>query len=397
MIKSSNRFYLLPLLLLLSTNLFAQDDLNIFGFYQVRLQKTEGSYNVNGNVPTPAGPMNMVFDSGEEDFTSPAVQQLNVFLRKELTNSLTSFVNIEIGNNFSTQNDWGYFNLEEAWLNYQYSNALNIKAGILIPKFNYLNEVKNRMPLLPYVIRPLVYESSLASTIEPESYLPERAFVQVHGILPASNFIFDYAVYVGPGEKDYVATKTGDAAVQAGIDTTNNLLIGGRFGANFYNVRLGASFTTDKKKQLEYYGTPIDNDASRTRIGFDVGYNYEGIFLEGEYINVNLDTDKTNEDLNRTFYYAMLGYNFSEEFYGYGLYSKIINKQSQVQTDGISSYGFGVGYKPVYSVVVKLEYGNYFISDGATLQIPIDPSLPPITANAELDYKTVNLAISVIF
>lgn len=388
--------YLLLILFFIGVSIsHGQSDLNIFGFYQVRVQKIDGNYQVKGNVPTPAGPQEMVFDEAKNDFTNPAVQQLNLFFRKQITNSLSSFVNLELVNNFSTQNDWGYMNLQEAWVQYRHNDALKIKAGMMIPRFNYLNEIKNRMPLLPYITRPLIYESSLSEIIDPTVYLPERAFIQIAGVLPVDQFVFDYAIYSGPAERDYILSgnEANNGAITSGVDSTNFFLLGGRVGFSYSNLRLGFSATIDKSNQQEQ----LNEDVSRTRIGADFGYAHSNFFVEGEYINVMLDPKNTEDDIDKHFYYGLLGYNFSEEIYGFATYSSIEDKQVEFLSTGMDSWAAGIGYKPTPMVVLKLEYANYYVSDNASVNIPIDPNLPPVEADMELDFKSVNLALSVIF
>jgi hypothetical protein len=90
-----------------------------------------------------------------------SVQQLNLFMKKDLAPHWTAFVNFEFLNNYSSSRRWGAMNLEEAWVKYQSGPTFNLKLGLQIPTFNNLNEIKNRTPLLPYVIRPLVYEGAL--------------------------------------------------------------------------------------------------------------------------------------------------------------------------------------------------------------------------------------------
>ena len=78
-----------------------------------------------------------------------------MFLGKDLGENLTALVNAEIFNTLSTSRATGALNLEEAWVRYRAGRAFNVKLGLQIPVFNHLNTIKNRMPVLPYVVRPL--------------------------------------------------------------------------------------------------------------------------------------------------------------------------------------------------------------------------------------------------
>ena len=166
------------------SNLFAQSELQVFGFFQGSMNKLEGAFSAVADMPAMLGGGKMTLKADDNNYLSVQNQQLNVFFRKEINSSFTAWVNLEVNGSFNSSKNWGSLSLEEAWINYQSNDYLNIKAGLLIPKFAYLNEIKNRMPLLPYITRPLVYEASLSRTIDISNYVPERAFVQVYGYIP---------------------------------------------------------------------------------------------------------------------------------------------------------------------------------------------------------------------
>lgn len=116
------------------------------------------------------------------------------------------FVNLEFQASYSSRIGSGEFNLQEGWLNYEFSDALNLKLGLLLPVFNNLNEIQNRLPLFPYIIRPAVYEVLVASQFELEDYVPERAFVQMAGTLPLRDLRFEYAFHLGNSETSFLDT-----------------------------------------------------------------------------------------------------------------------------------------------------------------------------------------------
>ncbi len=79
----------------------------------------------------------------------------------------------------------------------------------MVPTFNNLNEIKNRTPLLPYIFRPFVYEASVFDLFPVNELVPEQAFLQVYGFIPAGEVKFDYAVYVGNGS-EYIDASAGN-------------------------------------------------------------------------------------------------------------------------------------------------------------------------------------------
>jgi len=126
------------------SNTFAQEKetpIKIFGYFQNSFQH----WTTFGERPRQ---------------NSFSLQQLNLFFQKDIGSDWTAFVNFEFLNNFSSGRQWGSTKLEEAWVKYRANMRFNLKLGLLIPIFNNLNEIKNRTPLLPYIIRPLAYETS---------------------------------------------------------------------------------------------------------------------------------------------------------------------------------------------------------------------------------------------
>jgi hypothetical protein len=122
----------------------------------------------------------------------------------------------------------------------------NLKLGLQIPTFNNLNEFKNRTPLLPFIIRPLVYETSFGEFLALKDFVPARAFVQAYGFLPAGETKFDYAVYLGNSPNINTEPTRG----QTGVDTTTAFLVGGRLGIRYGELKLGLSATYDKTNGL---------------------------------------------------------------------------------------------------------------------------------------------------
>ena len=69
--------------------------------------------------------------------TSFLLQQLNLFLQKDVASNWRTFVNFEAINSFSTGRKTGSFSVEEAWARYRQSEKFNLKLGLSIPIFNH--------------------------------------------------------------------------------------------------------------------------------------------------------------------------------------------------------------------------------------------------------------------
>ena len=221
------------------------------------------------------------------------LQQLNIFLQKDISSRWSSFVNIEMLNSFSARRKIGDVTLEEAWARYRRNEKFNIKAGLLIPTFNNLNEIKNRSPLLPYIIRPLIYETAFSSLLPISEFIPERAFVQAYGFIPRGNLKFDYALYVG-NSPNITTEANEDINVQTGIDSTDTFLLGGRIGVRSNEIKAGISVTHDRVNELsiaelvneddmpEYVSVELPvNEMSRFRLGGgDFSFNFQNFHLK---------------------------------------------------------------------------------------------------------------------
>ena len=389
--KQSLSALLFTIILLAANNIsYAQSDLQIFGFFQGTANRMNGGYSVIATVPKSIfGTDKLTLDEKKDEYTSLSVQQLNLFIRKELNANFTAWVNFEITGQFNSTNKWGSFSLEEAWVNYQASDAFNLKLGISIPRFAYLNEIKNKMPLLPYITRPLVYESSNPA-IDGTDYVPEKAFAQAFGYIPLSGVSLDYSVFIGPSEKPYI-DGSGKATGGNSVDTTNFKLFGGRVGIKIGDFRLGVSATFDKDNQQ----SKLKQDVPRSRMAFDLGYSYKNFFLDGEYISIKLSPSDVSASQDKLFYYGTLGYNISESLFAYGCYSYLKDDNNSVLSAGMKGLTFGAGYKPTDALVVKIGYSNY--NAASSFPLILNPALPAFTTDVQLDYTVYQFAISVLF
>jgi hypothetical protein len=391
--KSFYKFLTITILIVIQSHeIFAQSDLEVFGFFQATLGKVKGNYGAVANVPKEIfGFDKLKLVEKEEDNLNPSIQQLNLLFRKEMSPNITAWVNLEILGNYNSSLKWGGISLQEAWANYQVSDAFNVKLGLLIPKFAYLNEIKNRFPLIPYITRPLIYESAIP-TINIYDYIPERAFAQISGYFPVGDLTLDYAAFFGQSERTYIVGPDGGSVGGTSVDTTNFKLWGGRIGASYGDLRFGISGSYDKKNLQ----ATLQEDVPRTRLAFDLGYSAFNFFFEGEYIAVMLDSKNTTEDQDKLFYYGTLGYNFTDDLYGYGTYSYMKDKGDDVLGTGMTGYILGLGYKLMDSVVLKASYTTYSIEEGSFPYV-INPQLPPLDVNVQLDYKAYQLGVSILF
>ena len=303
--RMHSKVALLLLFTLISSSFAQREDmpLKVFGYFQNSLQHwTVFKYQPAQN--------------------SFGLQQLNLFFQKDFYRNWTAFVNFEALNTYSSSRHWGALNLEEAWVKYNPNMKFNLKLGLQIPIFNNLNEVKNRTPLLPYIIRPLVYETSFNEFIPLEEFVPARAFVQAYGFLPVGEAKFDYAVYLGNSPNINNDPRNG----QTGIDTTTAFLVGGRLGWRYRELKFGLSATHEKSNGFvnvaPLLGRPPEDlqEMPLRRWGGDLSYNLANFSVESEVIKVEVDAGIPEVDVALDFFYTTLGYRFTPALYGYASY-----------------------------------------------------------------------------
>jgi hypothetical protein len=320
---------------------------------------------------------------GDPEQNSFSLQQLNLFFQKEVGPDWTAFVNFEFLNNFSSIRQWGSANLEEAWVKYSPNMRFNIKLGLLIPIFNNLNEIKNRTPLLPYIIRPLVYETSFNEFIPLDEFVPARAFVQLYGFSPMGGAKFDYALFLGNSDNINDNRQRG----QTGVDTTDTFLVGGRIGFRFRELKLGVSGTYEKTNNfLGLTGllgrVPNElRELPKTRLGGDLSYNFANVVFESEFITTNLDEGISELELDLDFYYATLGYQFSEQVFMYASYGvthgrfKLLDADPEIEDEDIIVPTIGLTYNLGDRIRLKGQYArvssedvSQFVSQGIVLK-----------------------------
>ena len=330
-----------------------------------------------------------------------SLQQLNLLFQKDLGPNWTAFVNFEFLNNFSSSRQWGSFNLEEAWVKYRAGMRFNLKLGLLVPRFNNLHEIKNRTPLLPYIIRPLAYETSFSEFIPIEVLTPVRAFAQAYGFFPTGEAKFDYAVYVGNSPNISNDPSRG----QTGVDTTATFLLGGRLGWRYGDLKLGLSATYDKDNSAEVLADSLNirrtelSAIPKIRFGGDLSYNFANFSFESEFIKVSLEQDNPKLERNLDFYYATLGYNFTEALFIYGSYWLLdshaavpaLPNERKKEDEDVKVTTFGASYNMMDRVRLKAQFAR------VKLDHEEQRLLDGVVTRIEDNFSVFALAVSVLF
>lgn len=362
--------------------------LDVFGYFQVYY----------ANMFESQGAPDAMESTYENTF---ALQQANLFFNKNFNPKVNAFVNFEVTNAFSTEQNWGSFSLDEAWIGYKTNSSFELKAGLLTPTFNNLNEVKNRTPLLPYVIRPLAYEESFGDMLNLDAYAPDRAYVQVGGTLPVGGVKLEYAAYAGnsdiirdhggheeeaghveeadheeeaehaeeAGHEEEAHEDIGHFGLHPGAGTDSSPLktFGGRVGVRYKSLKAGISATRGFQ-DVEFARAPDhagehENEVPHHRIGGDLSFRVADFTLEAEAIKVLYSSDSPDVNLDKLFYYSLLNYDVTDRFFGFATYNYIEDQNLPVLDGGMKGYGVGAGFRPSFNVVVKTQYSHYTAED----------------------------------
>jgi hypothetical protein len=315
--------------------------------------------------------------SDEKSKTTFEIQEADLFFQKNITPSISALVNMQLTNNYSQEKSWGTFNMDEAWVKFSPYRALNIKVGKIVPMFNTFSQIKSKYPLIPYLLRPLIYESTISSLLDFGAWVPEHAFLQINGTIPISKVKLEYAVFGGNSEFT-LNSKT--SYYPSGFDTTNYKSGGGRIGIKALGVTLGISGSYDYTRNDAVNKTIASLPASlglsklgavpRSRFGCDFNYSGFGITADFEYIfskyyfsgdekaKLSQIVAKTtdwraaagqgpmlSDDFTKTYFNANIMYDFLEKYYISIGYASIGDESSMLLfKDGLNQVMGGLGY-----------------------------------------------------
>lgn len=401
-------FGILLLSVLMPAQGYAQetDDLYIFGFSQTLFNHKNISTKA---FPYPEdNPINGVPFEFEREFKSNtfALHQINLFFRKPINDKTTFFLNLEATGSYSDQRESGNFQIPEGWLSYQFNPQIQAKVGLLVPRFNNLNEIKNRLPLFPYIIRPTIYEEFFNGIVKQEDYIPQSAYVQLTGDAPLTNrFLLDFAAYIGNSEPSYASTvRPGDGAldkpesatIYRGENLTTKLMFGGRVGVTSLrgDFKFGVSGTIDHDDRNEisqgsiakFAGIvlPAFGDVRRYRLGLDLSFNLSRFDFESEYIGVFHDHSEIHEtpqyrnvNLNKHFYYGLLTYNINEQYYLFSGYNEFQDTSfnflipNSPDAAGVKYISAGGGVKLADGVVFKGQFSRVYLGDNPHADVKV--------------------------
>ena len=394
--------FTLTLCYLAPSTLLAQfgDDIYIYGFSQTLYLEKKFSFDI---TPNPlAGPLPAITDGSfrNNNFTA---QQVNLFFSKNFEDNYTFFLNFAAIGSYETRFNSGEFGVQEAWVNYRKSDAFQVKVGQMLPVFNNLNEIQNRLALFPYALRPFIYEGFYNFLFQPEDYIPQRAFLQIQGNIPFGNYQFDYSVHMGNAEPSYNSkTEPGQgfggdeesSTLYRGEEVSRFHSFGARVGLRNRNesLKFGISGTYDRDNRISVTTEslsrfpvqviPALGNVKRYRVGADFSFYLDRVSFESELIMVfhgppENEIPGVTVNLNKMFAYASTTYNFTPKLYAFTLVSFIKNNSyNYILPDSPESKGLlhpeiGMGYRINDVMVIKQQYSHGFLLPNPYLDLKV--------------------------
>jgi hypothetical protein len=343
---------LILLLPMIAAGQIAPNSLDVFGYFQATFDHSSDEITFLGHPPSPSVRNTFI------------LQQANIFFRKQFNAKLSAFVSLEFTNTYASTRKWGTFRLEEAWVQYRASELFNVKAGLMVPEFNNLNQIKNRMPLLPYITRPFVYEAAAEGVSSLDDYAPQSAFIQIDGAVPFGDVRVDYAVYAGNGDPNFISSaEEGTQYSIGGTDTTTFKMVGGRIGIRTGTLKAGFSATSDKSNRVDIGIGAVQ----RMRFGGDLSFQLGPLSVESEFISTQEYMDERQSRIysaagrinpllgsgpENMFVYGVLAYDLSEMFYTYAGFEYLESHKTSITRGSM----VGGGYRPIDELVLKVQY-----------------------------------------
>lgn len=380
----------------------ADDDLYVFGFVQTIFhhKNIEASLFPNDENQIP------FFLTDEITSNSFSLHQLNLFFRKPIDDKTTFFLNIEATGSYSTETKSGSFKISEGWISHILTKNLNFKVGLLLPSFNNLNEISNRLPLFPYLVRPAIYERLFDNQFVTEDYIPKIGYLQINGNVPiADELFFDMSFQIGNAESSYQSkaidrdiSSSEASTIYRGENLSEFLSFSGRIGVSNYleTIKFGISSSVDHDNKREPrnesmarlpqgVNLPAFGDVRRYRVGLDFSFRTNRLEFELEYIGVfhdHSDIHKTPQyataNLNKKFVYGLLNYNWNSDFFTYAGWSYIQDHSYELilknspDRKGINIPTLGLGWKTPWKSTVKAQWTRISINNNPHMKMYLD-------------------------
>ncbi|MEK9657088.1 MAG: porin [bacterium] len=256
-------------------------------------------------------------------------------------------------------NNGGEIKIEQAWLDYSFSDAFIQRTGIILIPFGRVN-ILHDSDLRDATMRPIY-----AKYIVPTTWMDTG--VGFRGTLEKGDWLFTYDAYLINGLNTF-SSEQGKGPNESGIrknrpgfkhDNNQNKAVAARLMASpFLGLELGTSL---------YHGN-YDNDDkhSLSLYGFDVFYKQGPLELISELAQVDIEGQHVDQMfgyyVEGRYHLPASGLSFLTRDFAHPVFT-LFARYSAVDTDTSVDNEYdrgqitlGINFRPVESVVYKLEY-----------------------------------------
>lgn len=365
---------------LISIPVFSQQDtsinLNQDAIYNrpfIKLGKTKtalGGY-VEGNT-------NYFSEDGVSEGFSMELRRFNIFLYSQLGNRIRFLSELEF------EHGTEEIALETALLDFEVNQALNFRAGVLLPAIGIVN-TNHDSPNWEFVERPISSTAIIPTT------LSEVGF-GVHGkFYPNEKTVLSYDAYLVNGLQDGVILNAeGKTSLESG--KTGELLAEDNNGKPMFNARVSASNRNIGEIGLAYYGgvynsyvlegEEVDEKRKLHVLALDFSLQHKQLNVRGEAVWAKIDVP---EAINEIYGESQFG-GFIDAVYPIWktplkrMENSVLNAALRLEyadlnrgdftTNTTSKKGdenlgmaFGLSLRPRPGTVLRVNYRYHFVTD----------------------------------
>ncbi|HJY78392.1 MAG TPA: porin [Burkholderiales bacterium] len=208
-------------------------------------QQTSGSAGLQGSATTISGYGEFNYNNYKSD-ERPTQADLRRFvfgLHHRFDDRLTFHSEVEFEHAVVSKDDEGEVELEQAWLNYKFSDAVNVKGGLFLIPLGILNETHE--PPTYYGVERNEVETRIIPTTWRE------LGVGVHGLLGASGLRYDVGITTGfdSGKLDDPSTGVRSAHQEGQLANAHDLSVYGALNYRRSGLLVGAGLFTGNTGQ----------------------------------------------------------------------------------------------------------------------------------------------------
>lgn len=281
-----NKLLVLISVLCLSNSLWAQNDTlqvnqnAIYNrpFINVGQTKTAVGGYLEGNT-------NYFSENGVSEGFSMEMRRFNVFLYSQIGNHIRFLSELEF------EHGTEEIALETALLDFEFSQALNFRAGILLPAIGLVN-TNHDSPNWEFVERPISSTGLIPTTLS-------EVGLGVYGkFYPTDKVIISYDAYLVNGLQDGVILNE-DGRTNLDFGKTESMFEEDNNGVPMLNGRVSYAHRNIGEFGLSYYGgvyntyklegEPVDEKRKLGLVALDFTTSFKKLAIKGEGVLVNID------------------------------------------------------------------------------------------------------------